>query len=40
LFKPWIAETAEVNKLEIYEYPKHLPADIPKHMDDTNLEFL
>ena len=40
LFKHWIAETAKMNKPKIYEYLKYLPADIPKHMDDTSLDFL
>ena len=29
-----------MNKLKIYEYLKHLLTVIPKHMDDTSLDFL
>ena len=35
-----LVETAKANKLKIYEYLKHLLAEIPKHMDDTSLDFL
>jgi hypothetical protein len=33
-------ETAKANNLKIYEYLKHLLTEIPKHMDDTNMDFL
>ena len=29
-----------VNGLKIYEYLKHLLTEIPKHMDETSLDFL
>ena len=35
-----IVETAKANDLNIYQYFKHLLTEIPKHMDDTNLDFL
>ncbi len=35
-----LAETAKANGLKPYNYFKHLLTEIPKHMDDTNLEFL
>ena len=35
-----LVETAKANKLKIYEYLKHLLTEIPKHMDDTNMDFL
>lgn len=35
-----IVETAKANELNIYQYFKHLLTEIPKHMDDTNLDFL
>ena len=35
-----LVETAKANKLKIYEYLKHLLTEIPKHMDDTSMEFL
>ena len=35
-----LAETAKANKLKIYEYLKHLLTEIPKHMDETNMDFL
>ena len=35
-----LVETAKANHLKIYEYLKHLLTEIPKHMDDTNLDFL
>jgi len=35
-----LVETAKANKLKIYEYLKHLLIEIPKHMDDTCLDFL
>ena len=35
-----IAETAKANNLKPYEYFEYLLEEIPKHMDDTNLEFL
>lgn len=35
-----LVETAKANKLKIYAYLKHLLTEIPKHMDDTNLDFL
>ena len=33
-------ETAEANKPKIYEYLEHLLTEIPKHMDNTSLDFL
>ena len=35
-----IVETAKANELNIYQYFKHLLTEIPRHMDDTNLNFL
>ena len=35
-----LVETAKANNLKIYEYLKHLLTEIPKHMDDTNIDFL
>ena len=35
-----LVETAKANKLKIYEYLKYLLTEIPKHMDDTNTDFL
>jgi transposase len=35
-----ITETAKANELKPYEYLKHLLTEIPKHMEDTELEFL
>lgn len=35
-----IVETAKANDLNIYQYFKHLLTEIPKHMDDTTLDFL
>lgn len=35
-----IAETAKANHLKPYDYFKHLLEEIPKHMDDKNLDFL
>lgn len=35
-----LVETAKANNLKIYEYLKHLLTEIPKHMDDTSLDFL
>lgn len=35
-----IAETAKANNLKPYEYFKYLLEEIPKHMDDKNLDFL
>lgn len=35
-----IVETAKANNLKPYEYMKYLLEEIPKHMDDTNLNFL
>ena len=35
-----LVETAKANDLKIYEYLKHLLMEIPKHMDDTNLDFI
>ena len=35
-----IVETAKANDLNIYNYFKHLLTEIPKHMDDTDLNFL
>lgn len=30
---------AEANKLKIYEHLKQLLTEIPKHMDETNMDF-
>ena len=35
-----LVETAKANNLKIYEYLKHLLTEIPKHMDETNMDFL
>lgn len=35
-----LVETAKAKKLKIYEYLKHLLTEIPKHMDNTSLDFL
>ena len=35
-----LVETAKANKLKIYEYLKHLLTEIPKHMDDSTMDFL
>ena len=35
-----LGETAKANTLKIYEYLKHLLTEIPKHMDNTSLDFL
>lgn len=35
-----IVETAKANELNIYQYFRFLLTEIPKHMDETNLEFL
>lgn len=35
-----ITETAKANNLKIYEYVEYLLTEIPKHEDDTNLDFL
>jgi len=35
-----IAETAKANNLKPYQYFKHLLEEIPKHMDETSLDFL
>ena len=35
-----IVETAKANELNIYQYFKHLLTEIPRHMDDTDLNFL
>lgn len=35
-----IVETAKANELNIYQYFKHLLTEIPKHMEDTDLDFL
>lgn len=35
-----ITETAKANDLKPYEYLKHLLTEIPKHMEDTSLNFL
>ena len=35
-----LVETAKATKLKIYEYLKYLLTEIPKHMDDTSLDFL
>ncbi len=35
-----IAETAKANYLKPYNYFEHLLTEIPKHMDDKNLDFL
>lgn len=35
-----LVETAKANNLKPYKYLEYLLTEIPKHMDDTNLEFL
>ena len=35
-----LVETAKANRLKVYEYLKHLLTEIPKHMDNTSLDFL
>lgn len=35
-----LAETAKANNLKSYNCFKHLLTEIPKHMNDNNLEFL
>ena len=35
-----LVETAKANNLKIYEYLKHLLTEIPKHIDDTRMDFL
>ncbi len=35
-----IAETAKANHLKPYSYFEHFLTEIPKHMDDKNLDFL
>ena len=35
-----IAETAKANNLKPYQYFKHILEEIPKHMDETSLDFL
>ena len=35
-----LVETAKANELNIYQYFRFLLTEIPKHMDETNLEFL
>ena len=35
-----LVETAKANNLKIYEYLKHLLTEIPKHMDEPNMDFL
>lgn len=35
-----IVETCKLNNLNIFYYISHLLTEIPKHMDDTNLDFL
>lgn len=35
-----LAESAKANNLKPYNYFMHLLEEIPKHMDDTNLDFL
>ena len=35
-----MAETAKANRLKPYEYFKHLLTEIPKHQNDTTLDFL
>ena len=35
-----LVETAKANSLKIYEYLKHLLTEIPKHIDDTSMDFL
>ena len=35
-----IAETAKANNLKPYDYFEHLLEEIPKHMEDTDRNFL
>lgn len=35
-----IVETAKANELNIYQYLKHLLTEIPKHMDETSMDFI
>ena len=35
-----ITETAKANNLKVYEYAEYLLTEIPKHEDDTKLDFL
>lgn len=35
-----IAETAKANNLKPYEYFEYLLTEIPKHLEDTNRDFL
>lgn len=35
-----LVETAKANKLKIYEYLQYLLTKIPKHMDDSSMDFL
>lgn len=35
-----LVETAKANNLKIYDYLKHLLTEIPKHDDETSLDFL
>ena len=35
-----IAETAKANDLKVYDYLEFLPAELPKHAEDTDREFL
>ena len=35
-----IVETAKANNLKVYDYFKLLLEEIPKHMDDINLDFI
>ena len=35
-----ITETAKANQLKPYEYLKYMLIEIPKHMEDRNLDFL
>ena len=35
-----LVETAKANHLNVYEYLELLLTEIPKHMNDTNLDFL
>lgn len=35
-----IAETAKANNLKPYKYFEHLLTEIPKHQEDTNLDFM
>ena len=35
-----LVETAKANNLKVYEYLNHLLTEIPKHMEDTDLDFV